>query len=364
MDTNVYYIGLRSKVTHPSKAFKYIDLLFKHIERVPMKLNFRHLSASIFGVVLTALSLPVFAQIPAELVGKSIKIIVPQAPGGASDAIARLMANELSQRWSTTIVVENRPGAGGNIGSEAVAKSAPDGATWLMSYSGTHAINPFLYTKMSFDMIKDLAPIASLATLPFLLVVNPSLPAKNIAEYVAYAKANPGKINIASSGNGSVNHLLNEMLGLAADIKTTHIPYKGVAPALTDVMGGQVQGVYASAPSVMGQIKSGAVRPLAASATRRAEALPDVPTFAEAGYPALALDAWFGFFVNSATPLALREKIHAEVNKVLADPKVVTQLRASGAVTMISTLPAFQTIINNDLEQWGKAVRASGAKID
>jgi tripartite-type tricarboxylate transporter receptor subunit TctC len=233
-----------------------------------------------------------------------------------------------------------------------------------MSYSGTHAINPSLYKKMSFDMVKDLAPIASLATLPFVLVVNPALPVKNIAEYVAYAKAHPGKINIASSGNGSVNHLLNEMLGLAADIKTTHVPYKGVAPALTDVMGGQVQGVYASAPSVMSQIKSGAVRPLAASATRRSEALPDLPTFGEAGYPALALDSWFAFFVSSATPMALREKIHAEINKVLADPKVVEQLRLRGAETLITTLPEFQKVINNDLEQWGNAVRASGATID
>jgi len=329
-----------------------------------MKLNFRYFAAPMIGLVSAALSFSAISAIPPELAGKSIKIIVPQAAGGASDAISRMMAAELSQRWNTSIVVENRPGAGGNIGSEAVAKSPGDGTTWLMSYSGTHAINPSLYKKMSFDMVKDLAPIGSLATLPFVLVVNPALPVKNIAEYVAYAKANPGKINIASSGNGSVNHLLNEMLGLAADIKTTHVPYKGVAPALTDVIGGQVQGVYASAPSVMGQIKSGAVRPLAASATRRSEALPDLPTFGEAGYPALALDAWFAFFVNSSTPLALREKIHAEINKVLADPKVVDQLRARGASTLITTLPAFQKIIDNDLEQWGKAVRASGAKID
>ena len=329
-----------------------------------MKKSLRQLTTSILGIVALSVSVNSLAQIPTELVGKSIKIIVPQAAGGASDAISRLMAAELSQRWNTTIVVENRPGAGGNIGSEAVAKSPGDGATWLMSYSGTHAINPSLYKKMSFDMVKDLAPIASLATLPFVLVVNPALPVKNIAEYVAYAKANPGKINIASSGNGSVNHLLNEMLGLAADIKTTHVPYKGVAPALTDVMGGQVQGVYASAPSVMSQIKSGAVRPLAASATRRSEALPDLPTFGEAGYPALALDSWFAFFVSSATPMALREKIHTEINKVLAEPKVVDQLRARGASTLITTLPEFQKVINNDLEQWGKAVRASGATID
>lgn len=329
-----------------------------------MNIHLRRAVASIVGAMAVTLSVSASAQIPAELVGKQIKIIVPQAAGGASDAISRLMAAELGQRWNTSIVVENRPGAGGNIGSELVAKSPGDGTTWLMSYSGTHAINPSLYKKMSFDMAKDLSPIASLATLPFVLVVNPSLPYKNIADYVKYAKANPGKINIASSGNGSVNHLLNEMLGLAADIKTTHVPYKGVAPALTDVMGGQVQGVYASAPSVMGQIKSGAVIPLAASATRRSPALPDVPTFGEAGYPALALDSWFAFFVSSSTPMALREKIHTEINKVLADPKVVEQLNKRGAETLITTLPQFQKVIDNDLEQWGKAVRASGATID
>jgi tripartite-type tricarboxylate transporter receptor subunit TctC len=332
-----------------------------------MKIKLRNIASSMtaaVGLVAASLSFNACAQVPSELVGKSIKIVVPQAAGGASDAISRLMAAELSQRWGTSIVVENRPGAGGNIGSEVVAKSPGDGTTWLMSYSGTHAINPSLYKKMSFDMVKDLAPIGSLATLPFVLVVNPALPVKNIAEYVAYAKANPGKINIASSGNGSVNHLLNEMLGLAADIKTTHVPYKGVAPALTDVIGGQVQGVYASAPSVMGQITSGKVIPLAASATRRSEALPNVPTFGEAGYPALALDAWFAFFVNSSTPMALREKIHAEINKVLADPKVIAQLRKRGAETLVTTLPEFQKIINNDLAQWGKAVRASGATID
>lgn len=329
-----------------------------------MKINLRQFWSATIGAMALSLSLSATAQIPPELTGKSIKIIVPQTAGGASDAIARLMASELSQRWNTTIVVENRPGAGGNIGSEVVAKSPGDGTTWLMSYSGTHAINPSLYKKMSFDMAKDLVPIGSLATLPFVLVINPALPVKNIAEYVAYAKANPGKINIASSGNGSVNHLLNEMLGLAADIKTTHVPYKGVAPALTDVIGGQVQGVYASAPSVMAQIKSGAVIPLAASATRRSEALPDLPTFGEAGYPALALDSWFALFVSSATSMSLRQQIHAEINKVLANPKVVEQLRARGASPLVMSLPEFQKVIDNDLEQWGKAVRASGATID
>ena len=305
-----------------------------------------------------------YAQVPQALAGKQIKVIVPQTAGGASDAIARIMAQELSKRWGIALVVENRPGAGGTIGSDTVAKSVPDGTTWLMSYSGTHAINPALYKNMPFDTVKDLVPLGSLATLPFVLVVTPSFPANNIAEYVTYAKANPGKINIASSGNGSVAHLLDTMFDAAAGIQTTHVPYKGIAPALTDVMSGQIQGTFASAPSVMGQIKSGAVKTLAASATKRSEALPDVPTFLEAGYPALGLDSWFAFFVPTATPAALRQQIHGEINKVLADPAVVAQFGSKGASMMPMDLVEFQKIVDKDLEQWGKAVRDSGAKID
>ena len=316
------------------------------------------------GVVSILASATALAEPPKALMDKQIKIIVPQTAAGASDAIARIMAQELSKRWGIPVVVENRPGAGGNIGSDVVAKSVPDGTTWLMSYSGTHAINPALYKNMPFDTVKDLVPIGSLATLPFVLVVSPSLPVNNIAEYVAYAKLNPGKINIASSGNGSVAHLLDTMFDSAAGIQTTHVPYKGIAPALTDVMSGQIQGTFASAPSVMGQIQSGAVKALAASATKRSSALPTLPTFVEAGYPALGLDSWFAFFVPTATPAALREQMHAELNKVLADQAVIAQFDSKGAATMPMDLKAFQKIVDQDLEQWGKAVRDSGAKID
>ena len=321
----------------------------------------RFLVSILTGVCLIG---SVGAEVPQGLTGKQIKIIVPQTAGGASDAIARIMGQEFSKRWGVAVVVENRPGAGGNIGSDIVAKSTPDGTTWLMSYSGTHAINPALYQNMPFDTVKDLVPLGSLATLPFVFVVSPSLPVNNIAEYVAYAKANPAKINIASSGNGSVAHLLDTMFDSAAGIQTTHVPYKGIAPALTDVMSGQVQGTFASAPSVMGQIKSGAVRALAASATKRSEALPALPTFVEAGYPALGLDSWFAFFAPSATPLTLRQQIHIETNKILADQAVIAQLASKGASTMPMDLAEFQTIVDNDIKQWGKAVRDSGAKID
>jgi len=328
-----------------------------------MKITSLGLIAS-FSVACLLGSTSARSEVPPALAGKQVRVIVPQTAAGASDSLARVMAQELTKRWGIPVIVENRPGAGGNIGSEAVAKSTPDGTTWLMSYSGTHSINPSLYKNMPFDTARDLSPIGSLATLPFVMVISPNLPINNFAEFVSYAKAHPGKVNIASSGNGSVAHLLDNMMDNAAGIQTTHVPYKGVAGSLTDVMSGQVQGTFASAPSVMGQIKSGQVKAIAASASKRSAALPELPTFAEAGYPSLALDAWFAFFVSSATPVALREQIHAELNAVLKDPAVISQFESKGAAPMVTTLEQFQKIVDNDMLQWGKAVRDSGAKID
>jgi tripartite-type tricarboxylate transporter receptor subunit TctC len=233
-----------------------------------------------------------------------------------------------------------------------------------MSYSGTHAINPWLYKSMPFDTLKDLTPIAALATLPFLLVIHPKVPAKNLAEFVAYAKANPDAVNMASSGNGSVNHLIGEMFNTAAGIKMTHVPYKGAAGALTDLIGGQVQAFVASAPSVIQHIRSGAVRPLAAAATKRAAALSEVPTFGEAGYKALNLDSWFAFFVPSATPPALIKTINADIAKLLATKDIAEKFAALGADVMTTPLDAFNKIVLEDTEKWGKAVRDSGAKLD
>jgi tripartite-type tricarboxylate transporter receptor subunit TctC len=295
---------------------------------------------------------------------KPVKIIVPQTTGGASDGLSRIMAQELSIRWNQRVLVENRAGAGGTIGTDAVAKSPADGYTWLMSYSGTHAINPWLYKSMLFDTLKDLTPVAAIATLPFVLVIHPKVPAKNIAEFVAYAKANPNVLNMASSGNGSVNHLIGEMFNTAAGIKMTHIPYKGAAGALTDLIGGQVQAFVASAPSVIQHIRTGAVRPLAAAATKRAQALSDVPTFGEAGYKALNLDSWFAFFVPSATPTSVVQSIHSDINKMLATKEIAEKFAALGADVMTTSLEAFNKVVLDDTEKWGKAVKDSGAKLD
>jgi tripartite-type tricarboxylate transporter receptor subunit TctC len=295
---------------------------------------------------------------------KPVKIIVPQTTGGASDGLSRIMAQELSNRWNQRVLVENRAGAGGTIGTDAVAKAPADGYTWLMSYSGTHAINPWLYKNMPFDTLKDLTPVAAIATLPFVLVIHPKVPAKNIAEFVAYAKANPNLLNMASSGNGSVNHLIGEMFNTAAGIKMTHIPYKGAAGALTDLIGGQVQAFVASAPSVIQHIRTGAVRPLAAAATKRAQALSDVPTFGEAGYKALNVDSWFAFFVPSTTPASAVQAIHSDINKMLATKEIAEKFAALGADVMSTSLEAFNKVVLDDTEKWGKAVKDSGAKLD
>ena len=310
-----------------------------------------------------ALAPSAFAQSGA-FPSKQVRIIVPQTTGGASDGLSRIVAQELSTRWNQRVLVENRAGAGGTIGSDAVAKAAPDGYTWLMSYSGTHAINPWLYKSLPFDTLKDLTPIAALATLPFILVVNPKVPVRNLAELVALAKANPDAVNMGSSGNGSVNHLIGEMFNSAAGIKMTHVPYKGVAGALTDLIGGQVQALVTSAPSVIQHIRSGAVRPLAAAATKRAAALADVPTFGEAGYPTLNIDSWFAFFVPSATPPTLVREINAEISMLLGTREIADKFAALGADVMHTSLAAFSKIVIEDTDKWGKAVRDSGAKLD
>jgi len=318
--------------------------------------------AAIFTALAGLNALPAHAQ--GAYPNKQIRIVVPQTAGGASDALSRIMALEMGKRWGQQIVVENRGGAGGTIGTDAVAKAAPDGYTWLLSYAGTHAINPALYKTLPYDTLKDLTPIASVATLPFLFVVNPKVPGKTLAEFVAYAKANPGAVNLASAGNGSANHLLGEMLNSAAGIKMTHVPYKGAAGALTDLIGGQVQTFMASAPSVLQHVRSGAVVALAAASSKRSDAFKDIPTFAEAGYPALAIDSWFALFVPSATPAPLVAQIHAELNKALATKEVTDKLMAQGADPMVTSLDAFNKIVREDMDKWGRAVRDSGAKID
>ena len=293
---------------------------------------------------------------------KLVRIVVPQAPGGASDALGRIVAQKLGEKWQQTVVVENKVGAGGNIGMESVTQSPPDGHTLLMSYVGTHAINGALYKDLRFNIEKDFVPVATVATLPFVAVTNPNLPVKTFQELVTLANKSP--VFFGSAGNGSVNHLLGEMVNSMAGTKLQHVPYKGAGPALQDLMGGQIQVVFTSLPSVAGLIRSGQVRPLAVTSAQRVPSFKDIPTIAESGYPGFDVNPWFGLMAPAATPAEVILKINADLREVLSSKDVVDKFAAQGAEPLITTPAQFAAIVKTDITKWSALVKSSGAKVD
>lgn len=311
---------------------------------------------------LAALSISALAVQAQAFPDKPVKILVPQTPGGASDTLARIMAQKLGEKWGQPVVVENKPGAGGNVGMEAVAHSPADGYTLLMSYVGTHAINGALYKKLPFDPERDFAPVATLATLPFVVVSRADAPFKTIPELVTAARSR--QLNYGSAGNGSVNHLLGEMFGSAAGVKLTHVPYRGAAPAMQDLMGGQIQLVFTSLPSVAGAIKQGTLRPLAVTSARRAAAFSDIPTVAEAGFKDFDVNPWFGLFAPAKVPPQVIAKINADVNELLKAREVQEKFLGQGAEPYITTPQEFASVLKADIDKWGKVVKASGASVD
>lgn len=293
---------------------------------------------------------------------KPVRIIVPQTPGGASDALARILAPRLSARWGQPVVVENKAGAGGNIGMEEVARAPADGHTLLMSYVGTHAINGALYAKLPFDPEKDFAPVATLAVLPFVVLVNSALPVKTLGDLVELSRRQP--VAFGSAGNGSVNHLLGEMFSATAGVKMQHIPYRGAAPAMTDLLGGQIQVVFTSLPSAAGFIKDGRLRPLAVTSAKRAVGFPDIPTVAESGYPGFDVTPWFGFFATGGTPAAVVRQLNADVNELLRSAEVAERFNAAGADVYPTSPAQFGAMLKDDIAKWSKVVKASGARLD
>lgn len=295
---------------------------------------------------------------------KPVRIIVPQTPGGASDAIARVLGAKLSERWGQPVVVENKPGAGGNIGTDFVAKSPADGHTLLMSYVGTQAINGAIYKALSYDPFKDFATVATAATVPFALVVGNALPVKTTADLVAYAKTHPGKVYFGSAGNGSLNHLLGELFGGTHGVKLVHVPYKGAAGALSDTLSGQIQLTVTSLPSVAGHLRSGNLRALGITGAKRSAAFPSVPTLAESGTPGLELSPWFGILAPAGTPAAVVKKINADIADILRQKDVVERLGGMGAEPYITSPEEFSRILQNDIKKWAEVVKTSGATID
>jgi tripartite-type tricarboxylate transporter receptor subunit TctC len=296
--------------------------------------------------------------------GKPIRLICPFPPAGAVDIASRAIAAELSKNLGVTVTVENRPGAGGNLGGAEAARAAADGTTLFMTTSGINAINPVLYTKMPFDPIKDLAPVGALVSLSNVLVVHPSVKANSVAELVALAKAEPGKMNFASSGSGTSVHMSGEMFKHLAKVDLQHIPYKGSAPAVTDLLGGQVMMMFDNIPSALQHIKAGKLRALAVTGTKRDPLLPEVPTMVEAGVPGYESGVWFGLAVPAATPKDEIARINAAAIKGTKAPEFVKRMTDLG-YSIIASSPEQMAAMNRaEADRWGPIVKASGAKAD
>ena len=315
------------------------------------------------GALVAAVAFNAIAQAPYP--NHPVRIVVPFPAGGTTDILARAAAQKLTETLGQPFVVENRAGAGGNIGAELVAKSAPDGYTMLMGTVGTHAINPSLYEKMPYDHVKDFVPVVLVAGVPNVLVVNPALPVKSVQELVAYAKANPGKLNFASSGSGTSIHLSGELFKTMTGVQMQHVPYKGSAPALADLAGGQVQLMFDNLPSALALIKGGKLRALAVTSLQRSTALPDVPTVAESGLPGFEASSWFGLLAPAGTPKDAVAKVNGEVAKWLATPEAKKKLAAQGAIVASGLTPEdFSRHIATETTKWHKVVKESGAKVE
>ena len=313
------------------------------------------------GSVMLAFAYAVFGvtAVAQDFPSKPIRFIVPNPPGGASDITARVMAEKLAQRWGQPVVVENKPGAGAIIGTEFVAKAPPDGYTILLVPS-SHAFNVSLYKKLPYDSVKDFAAVTQTANTPLVLVVNASVPAKSVKELIAYAKANPGKLTYASSGSGTSLHLAAELFKEMAGVDIVHVPYKGSTAAHPDVMSGQVSMIFDTIPAVLPHIKSGKLRPLAVTGTKRSPLLPDLPTIADAGLPGYAASSWGGVLAPAGTPKATIDKLNAEMVAVLKQPDVQERLTGVGLEPVGSTPAEFEAFMKAEIAKWSKIIKDAG----
>jgi tripartite-type tricarboxylate transporter receptor subunit TctC len=291
---------------------------------------------------------------------RPVRLVVGFPPGGGTDIIARLIGQWLSERLGQQLVIENRPGAGSNIATEGVVRAAADGYTLLL-VSAAHAINATLYDRLNYNFLRDIAPVAGVIRVPNLMEVNPSLPPKSVPEFIAYAKANPGKVNYASGGNGTAQHLAGELFKIMTGVDMVHVPYRGDAPALTDLIGGQVQVMFGNMPSSIEHIRAGKLRPLAVTTAARSEALPDLPPVGDF-VPGYEASTWQGLGAPGNTPAEIVDKLNKEINAALSDPKIKARLADLGG-TVLSGSPAdFGRLIADETEKWGKVIRAANIK--
>ncbi len=309
-------------------------------------------------------AIPAGALAQAAYPTKPVTIVVPFAAGGTTDILARIIGQALTSELGQPVVVDNRAGAGGNIGGALAAKAPADGYTLFMGTVGTHAINASLYKKMPFDPVKDFAPLTRVANVPNLLVANPAQPYKSVKELIAYAKANPGKVNFGSSGNGSSIHLSGELFKSLAKVDMVHVPYKGSAPAVTDLLGNQIGIMFDNMPSAIQHVRSGKLVPIAVTTAKRSPELPNVPTIAEAGVPGYEATSWFGMFAPAGTPAPVLAKLNTALVKVLNQAEVKKKINEQGAETTSEMPEQFAAFIKAESVKWGKVVQESGASLD
>jgi tripartite-type tricarboxylate transporter receptor subunit TctC len=329
---------------------------------------FNRIYASVFYALVLAGGLGSIAVASSHALAQDyptrpVTVIVAQPPGGGTDIIARIIAQQLSIQLRQPFVVENRAGAGTVVGTAAAANATPDGYTLLTGLSANMAVNPSLFAHLAYDPVRDFTPVGMLAEFPFVVVVSNNFPAHSIKELIAMAKAKPGDINFASGGNGTGQHLSTELFELLAGIKMTHVPYRGAAPAYTDVMSGQTPVFFDNLASAMGQIKGGSVRPLAVTGKERSPLLPDVPTVAESGVPDYVYDVWFGLWAPKNTPKPIVEKLYAQIQKVLADPAVKERIAADAGVPMNMPLADIEPFVKAEIAKWADVVKRAGVTV-
>jgi tripartite-type tricarboxylate transporter receptor subunit TctC len=323
----------------------------------------RRLAGLIAAAAVLPLARPALAQ-PARLPDGPLRIIVPFPPGGPNDLLARVLGQKLSPILERPVVVENRSGAGGVIGTDAAAKAPPNGLTMALTSAGAIAIAPPLTPRMPFNVERDLAPVTLVAVMPELLAVNPKLPVRTLAELVDHAKKNPAKLNFASSGNGSMPHLAGESLRAAAGIDIVHVPYRGAAPAVTDLIAGQVQMMFADMPAMMAQVQAGDLRPIALASRERSPLLPETPTLAEAGFPSVEAENWYGLVAPARTPAPVLALLHEAAAKALRDPELQRTYAEQGARPVGNTPEEFRAFITAETARWGEIGRRAGVTMD
>jgi len=326
-----------------------------------MRFEPARLLKNLLGVLLALVAPFAAAEYP-EL---PIRIVVPFAAGGGTDVMARMFGQKLSEAWRVPVLVDNRPGAGGTIGSTGVARAAPDGYTLLLGSISTHAISPGLYAKLAYDPVKDFQPVARAGTTPFVMTVHPAVPANTIAELIALARANPKKLDFASSGNGTTSHLCGALFTQLADIEMTHIPYKANAPGLTDLLGGRVTFMFDNIIAMQPHIRAGKLRALAVTGPERVASLPNVPTMIEAGLPAYEVTGWFGFWAPAGTPRAIVAKLNAELARIMRDADVKARAEDQGVdFSKPQSADEFSGFVQAELVKWRKIIKDAGAKLD